>query len=133
MANYYYALSLWKLRKDPEDQKLKQAEALLEKSVRIDPTLAPAHLQLGLLYAERKDYAGAIQSYQRAIKSNPDLEEAHYRLALAYKLNGQLQEAETEAREYQELSKKKEEDSARERHEIQQFVYTLRDGTQTAR
>ena len=133
MANYYYALSLWKLRTDPQDEKLKRAETLLEKAVRLDPALAHAHLQLGLLRAERKDYAAAIQSYQRAVKANPDLEEAHYRLALAYKLNGQLQEAETEARLYQELSKKKEEDSARERHEIQQFVYTLRDGNQPPR
>ena len=51
-ANYYYALSLWKQRKDPEDRKnLAQVESLLQKAVRLDPNLAAAHLKLGIVYA----------------------------------------------------------------------------------
>ena len=39
-ANYYYAVSLWKRRKGPEDtQTPAQAQALLEKAVRLDPNL----------------------------------------------------------------------------------------------
>src|SRR5438105_49892 len=58
MANYYYALSLWKQRKNLDDtETLAQVESLLQKSVRVDPKLGSAYLQLGILYSDRKDFA----------------------------------------------------------------------------
>ncbi len=89
-ANYYYALGLWKQRKNPDDpQALAQMEALLKRSVQIDPSLGVGYLQLGVLYAERKDFPGAVSYYEKAVKANPQLEEAHYRLAQAYKRTGE--------------------------------------------
>jgi tetratricopeptide (TPR) repeat protein len=128
MANYYYAVSLWKGRKGPEEaETLAQVRSLLEKSVHLDPRLGLGYLQLGILDSERKDFSGAISAYQQTIQLNPSLEEAHFRLAQAYRQTGQKLRAQEEFEVYQQISKRKAEDAERERHEIQQFVYTLRD------
>jgi tetratricopeptide (TPR) repeat protein len=128
MANYYYAVGLWKGRKGPEDgETLAQVQSLLEKSVHLDPRLGLGYLQLGILYSERKDFSEAISAYQQTIDLNPSLEEAHYRLAQAYRQTGQKLKAQEEFEVYDQISKRKAADAERERHEIQQFVYTLRD------
>ena len=128
-ANYYYAVSLLKRRKSPEDTQTAQVESLLEKAVQLDPKLADAYLQLGILYADRQDFPRAIVSYQNAVTASPELEQAHYRLAQAYRRTGEKLKAQQELELYQQLSKKTEEEQERQRHEIQQFVYTLRDGS----
>jgi tetratricopeptide (TPR) repeat protein len=133
LANYYYAISLLKQRKSPEDiQTARQVESLLEKAVQLDPKLGDAYLQLGILYADQQDFPRAIVSYQNAVTASPELEQAHYRLAQAYRRTGEKLKAQYELELYQQLSKKTEEEQERERHEIQQFVYTLRDGTDTS-
>ena len=127
-ANYYYAVSLWKQRKSPEDTTTSaQVESLLEKAAHLDPKLGAAYLQLGILYSERNDFPKAINAYQKAIKANPQLEAAHYRLAQAYRQTGDKSKAQHELQLFEELSKEAEKQAERDRHEIQQFVYTLRD------
>jgi tetratricopeptide (TPR) repeat protein len=129
IANYNYALSLFrKWRAAAEDAaNLARVESLLEKAVRLDPKLGPAYLQLGILYSERGDSPKAIAAYQKATKANPGLEEAHFRLAQAYNRSGEKSKAQAELQLYDQLSKQEAEQVERERHEIQQFVYTLRD------
>ena len=128
MANYYYAVSLWKLRKIPEDAaELAQVNSLLEKAVQLDPKLGLAYLQFGLLYAEAKDSSNAISAYQKAIAATPGLEQAHYRLAQAYSQAGEASKAQAELQLYQQISKEKADQVERQRHETQQFVYELRD------
>ncbi len=127
LANYYYGVSLWKRRKGPDDgETVAQAESHLTRAVQLDPKLGVGYLQLGVLYSERKDFSHAIVSYQRAIHAAPQLEEAHYRLAQAYKRTGEKEKAEEELRVYNQLSKSKDEEVERERRESRQFVYTLR-------
>jgi len=125
-ANYYYALSLWKQRKGPEDTgSLGQMESLLHKAVKLDPKLGAAYLQMGILYSEQKSFPKAIDAFHKAIEASPDLEEAHYRLALVYKQTGDTMEAQKELQIYHDISKTKAQADERERHEIQQFVYSL--------
>jgi hypothetical protein len=64
-------------------------------------------------------------SYQEAIKVNPELEAAHYRLAQVYKRTGDKVGAEQELQLYNQISKKKDEAVERERRESRQFVYRL--------
>ncbi len=128
LANYYYAVNLWKRRKGPDDaESSAQVESLLKKAVALDPTLGAGYLQLGVLYSERKNFARAVSAYQDAIQASPQLEEAHYRLAQAYKRTGDKVRAEQELQLYNQISKKKDEEVERERRESRQFVYTLRD------
>jgi tetratricopeptide (TPR) repeat protein len=127
LANYYYALSLWMQRKNPEDAKTAaEVESLLNKSIRLDPRFGLGYLQLGILSSDRKDFSQAISDYQKAIEANPRLEEAHYRLSQAYRRTGEPLKAQRELQLYNQLSKQTAEEVERERHEVQQFVYTLR-------
>ena len=99
----------------------------MNTAIRVDPKFAAAELQLGILHSDEKDYSGAIPHYDRAVHIDPQLEEGHYRLAQAYRQLGQAEKEKEELRVYQELSKESSQRIERERHEIRQFVYTLRD------
>ncbi len=94
MANYYYAISVWKREKESENPAgFKQAEALLEHAVAIDPRLEDAYLQLGILHLARGDSEQAIRDCQKAFEVNPHLSEAHRQLGLAYQRIGQKSKA----------------------------------------
>jgi tetratricopeptide (TPR) repeat protein len=128
MANYYYAVTLWKGRKSPEDvESLARVRSLLEKSTRIDPNFGPSYLQLGILYSEQKDFPNAIATYQNAIHATPDMEQAHYRLSQAYRQVGETSKSQSELRRYEQISKEKSAETERQRHQVQQFVYELQE------
>jgi tetratricopeptide (TPR) repeat protein len=127
-ANYYYAVGLWKQRRAPEDSKTPaRVRELLQKAVRLDPHLAAGYLQLGIVYADQNNDAKAIVAYHRAIEADPRMDEPHYRLGQAYARTGQKEKARKELGVYQELSLKSAEEIERERSEIPQFVFELRD------
>ncbi len=133
-ANYYYALGLWRRRQSSENRDSRlQVESLLENAVRLDPKLAPAFLQLGVLYEEQAELPKAIPAYQKAIAADPQLAEAHYRLAHAYRRTGDQSKAAEEIKLYDQISKKSAEQVEREAREIPRFVYTLRDSKSPAR
>lgn len=126
-AHYYYAVALWK-RRDPQDHdRASQVEAELGDAIRLDPHFAAAELQLGIVHADSGDYSGAIPHYERAIQIAPQTEEAHYRLAQAYRQAGESEKAKAELRAYGLLSKESAQNLEEDRHQIRQFVYTLRD------
>jgi Tfp pilus assembly protein PilF len=126
-ANYYYAAGLWRRWNGPADSETRaKVQSLLEKTVRLDPNLGAAHLQLGIFYASQKDFPNAISAYQRAVAVSPQLEEAHYRLAQAYRLTGAEAKAQHEFALHAQLSRKSTEELEHERHQIQQFVFALR-------
>jgi tetratricopeptide (TPR) repeat protein len=128
MANYYYALGLWKTKEGSLDEaSAKQIEDLLQTATRLDPKLGAAELQLGILYAQQGDNARAVAAYQKAIEMSPELEEAHYRLALAYKKTGDAAGAGKELKLHEQLAKLASERAEQERGEVQEFVITLRD------
>ncbi len=139
LANYYYAVSLWKQPDSSGDSNAERStrvEALLQKAVHLDPKLGAAYLQLGILYGQRADFSRAISAYQRAVEVSPEevgsqfdqtLEEAHYRLAQAYLRTGDKAKAQEELELHRQLAKKTKEDAERKRREIQQFVISLRD------
>jgi tetratricopeptide (TPR) repeat protein len=156
LANYYYAVSLWKLSEQQsgeqptaavaaerdhrsDSERLNNIELLLLKAVHIDPNLAAAYLQLGILYAQREDFTRAISAYQNATNAGaaelhpqstgPELDEtvaeAHYRLARVYLRTGDKTKAQEQLQLHDQLMKKINEDTNRERREIQEFVISL--------
>jgi tetratricopeptide (TPR) repeat protein len=131
LANYYYAVSLRKQsRAATEASVLTQIESLLLKALRLNPGLGEAHLQLGILYSQRGDITRSISEYREAVAvgSNSDdtLAEAHYRLGQAYVRAGEKAKARGEFELHHQLANKIQEDTARERRDIQQFVISLR-------
>jgi len=117
-ANYYYAATLARTSR--------KARALLEKAVRLDPKLGDAFLLLGAIYADEGNLPKAISAYQSAIAASPQLEETHYRLAMAYRKTGENDKAQKELDLYQQLRKQSADALERERTQIQQFVFELR-------
>jgi tetratricopeptide (TPR) repeat protein len=127
-ANYYYAVSLWKMRERAQEANgTAEIESLLERAVRLNPSFASAYLQLGILHFEQRDYPQAIVDYQLAIHAEPKMQEAHYRLAQAYRQASEASQADAELKLCDQLAKESAEQVERERHEIRQFVYILRD------
>ncbi len=117
-ANYYYAATLARTSH--------KARTLLEKAVRLDPKLGEAFLLLGIIYAEDGKLTKAISAYQSAIAASPQLEEAHYRLAMAYRKLGDKEKEQQELDIYQQLSRRSAQEFEKERSEIQQFVFEMK-------
>jgi tetratricopeptide (TPR) repeat protein len=99
LATFHYAMSLWKGQpagSPPAD--VQRVEALLRRAVALDPKFVKAFLELGILLSDQQRYKEAIQELRRAIRLEPDLAQAHYRLAQAYQRSGQKELA---AREFE--------------------------------
>jgi len=105
LAHYYHALSLWKGQSvgpaSPAD--VARIERRLKKAAALDPQLARAHLQLGILYSGEGRYPHAVRALQAAIRLAPGVAEAHYRLAHAYRRTGQQALASRELAIFQQL------------------------------
>lgn len=126
LAHYYYAVSLAKqTSQHPEHSAA--IESQLSKAIELDPQLGRAYLQLGILYSEKREFPQAISAFQKAIEATPFPDEAHYRLAQVYRQTGQPEKARGEIEVFNKVSQQKTGAAERERHEIQQFVYTLKD------
>ncbi len=123
-ALYLYALVLSRSEDRPASSS--QIESLLEKAIAVDSGLAPAYLELGILYSEKQQYPKAVELFKKASDISPDLAEAHYRLSLAYGAVNDTSRAQTEMATFKRLSKQADEALDRERREVQQFVYTLK-------
>jgi len=128
MSNYLYAMDLLKRhRKSPDPQLLREAEARLEKAAALDPKCGDAFLQLGILAFSDRLYEKAIRQYRQAIEADPQLTEAHYRLAVALDRNGDKNGAQQEFRLHDELKKKQAAGVERERREVKQFLVVVQE------
>jgi len=123
-GQYYYAMNLWRAPSAPDapsaadapgtpgapgasDATLKTVESLLKRAVALDRRMTKAHLQLGILLAEQKRFTEAIPSLVEAIRLDPNLGQAHYRLAQAYQRTGQKELAAREFAEFERLKPRK--------------------------
>lgn len=125
-GNYYYAVALWKENKGAVSDVGLQAETLLENALGLDPKFAAAALQLGIIHSDEGKYSEAVSNYKQAIRLDPKMEEAHFRLAQAYRRLGQTEQAQEEMRLYEQLAKESALEAERSRREVRQLVYTLR-------
>jgi tetratricopeptide (TPR) repeat protein len=126
LANYLYAMALWKEGGRLTDQHtLNQIETMLTKAITVDPKCADAYLQLGNLETSRHDYQKAIDFYAKAIEANPRLSEAHYRLGIAYERIGEKERAKLEFQMHDEIEKQTAAEIQRQRKDVKQFVIAL--------
>jgi tetratricopeptide (TPR) repeat protein len=129
LAQYYYAMSLWKgKRVGDASLNLEMVESLLKKSIAADDSLPEAHVQLGDLYADQHQYDKSIPEYVRALELNPNLPDAHYRLGTDYVHVGQKEQAQKEFDVYQKLRAQHLAEVDKEKTEVQQFVYSSKSG-----
>ncbi|HEX4486176.1 MAG TPA: tetratricopeptide repeat protein [Terriglobales bacterium] len=126
-AHFYYAMSLWKGKRQGDGLDMVQIETLLKKSLMLDPKLAEAHLQLGNLYSDQQKYGESIPEYLKAQELNSDLPDIRYRLGQAYVHTGQKDKAQEQFTAYQKLREQHLAEIDRQRAEIRQFVYSAKD------
>jgi tetratricopeptide (TPR) repeat protein len=126
LANYLYAMAIWKRQEHRVDQPAWQkVETLLSKAVAIDPKCGDAYLQLGILFAAQHNLAKAIAFYIRAIQVDPQLGEAHYRLGVAYDRAGEPEKARQEFQLHDQIEKLQAAAVERQRREVKQFLVVL--------
>ena len=138
LANYYYAVSLWKQPDSSGDSNAERSSArgstVAEGSASRSEARRCVSATGDSLRAARGFFAGNFgvskgsrsQSGRSWFAVRSDLEEAHYRLAQAYLRTGEKTKAQEELELHRQLSKKTKEDAERKRREIQQFVISLR-------
>jgi tetratricopeptide (TPR) repeat protein len=125
LAQYYYAVSLWKgKRVGTSNVDVVLIETLLKKSIALDDSLADAHVQLGNLYADQHEYAKSIPQYERALELDPNLPDAHYRLGTDLVHTGEKEKAQNEFAVYQRLRAEHLAEVQKEHEEVRQFVYS---------
>lgn len=126
-ASYYLALALWKRAGQADKAVAKREERLLRNSLDIDPKLAEAYLQLGIIHVGLGDTEAAVRDYENASNADPDFAEAHFRLGQVYKVLNQPEKAHQEFKDYERTEKTKAAALEQERRESQQFVVVFKD------
>jgi tetratricopeptide (TPR) repeat protein len=97
LAEFVFVNAL-EIKKDPEIYNLlanislykddkKKAMSYFQSALELDPTLADAHNNLGVIYEEIGDYQGAISEFNLALKYFPTFAEASLNLGNAYRKN----------------------------------------------
>jgi tetratricopeptide (TPR) repeat protein len=102
------ALAYWAdadLHMDKEDEAL----PLAEKAVQIDKNIAKAHVELGIVYADRGRQMDAVKEFKTAITLSPNEQDPHWRLARLYQEMGKQQEAKAEFEKTKALHKAEQE------------------------
>jgi cytochrome c-type biogenesis protein CcmH/NrfG len=103
-AQLLYATNLWRaseILNRTED--IAKIESLLKAAVSLDPKLADAHTQLGILYARRGENNRAAAEFEQTIRLDPAQAPAHYHLAQALIHLGQKQRGEQELELFRKL------------------------------
>ncbi|MGB6193347.1 MAG: tetratricopeptide repeat protein [Terracidiphilus sp.] len=95
---------------DIQMNQLDAARPLLERVIQIDPTVALAHLDLGIVYSERNRNEDAVRELSIAEKQMPDNVNVHWRLARLYRTMGRREEAQAEFDKASSLNKAADDD-----------------------
>jgi tetratricopeptide (TPR) repeat protein len=123
MAQYYYAIALWKGRRSGNTEiDYPAVQSLLEKSVALDGASADAHLQLGILYTDQHAYEKAFPQYQRALQLDPASPDAHFRMGRYYLHAGEKEKAQIEFDRFKDLQAQHHAEEDKAKSEVQQFV-----------
>lgn len=79
---------------DPAVERREQARAAAERAMELNPSLAEGHMSLGFYRAGGfRDYVGALESYQKALKLQPSSAEIHQRIGGAYRRQSRWDES----------------------------------------
>jgi tetratricopeptide (TPR) repeat protein len=126
LADYFYAMALWKSQGTQANPLLlQQVESLLKKAITADAKCADGYLQLGVLYFSQRNYPKAIDYYNKAIAADPQLADAHYRLGIAYDRTGEQEKAKIEFQLHDEIKKQQAAAVEQERRDVKQFLVVV--------
>ena len=110
------------IKQSDDQQSLALAERMLERAIALNPTLADAHFEMGVLLQNSRKWQQSAPFLERAIRLRPEFALAHFRLARAYKEMGRKEDAQTEIELYKKCASQEEANSDKKRSEIEAFV-----------
>ena len=102
LAAYDLALHLLQKSTAIDVTESRRIEGLLKRAILLDPSLADAHYQLGVLYERQQNYAAAAHELENALHLSPGLQEAHYRLAMVYRQTGHMDLSAQELKQFRD-------------------------------
>jgi tetratricopeptide (TPR) repeat protein len=76
----------------------------LRKAIELNPKIAAAHIELGIVLESQRDYSAAIAAMKRAATLEPANPVPHYRLSRLYARTGDAAKAESERELHEKLS-----------------------------
>ena len=114
------------LRETAGEQQTLMARELLSQALSINPKLADAQYQLGVLKQNEGNWAESIGNLQTAIALKPNLAQAHYRLALAYWRTGRKQDGQAEMELQKRYAKQEKQDMDQRLRQITTFIVDVR-------
>lgn len=88
-----------------KQEQFEQARGLLEKALKYKSSLALVHQDLGIVYMETGDDAGAIRELSKTVELQPDNVNAHFRLGKIYRAAGRREESKAEFAKASALNK----------------------------
>jgi tetratricopeptide (TPR) repeat protein len=104
------------------DEKMREANHLLDHAIAIDPGMADAQYEMGVLKQDQMDWVGSISYLEKAVKLKPNFARAHYRLALACWRSGRKQEGEVEMELQKRYSQQEQNDLDQRLRQITMFL-----------
>ena len=99
-AYYHYGYMLYLLSQNEGQDTVALAKANVRKALDLNPSFPEALLQLGVMADSDEE---GIQLFERAVRLNPKLALAHYRLGLAYQRLGNAEKAKEEVDLFRKL------------------------------
>jgi len=116
----YAAASI--LHRSDQNSDMALASKLLKQAIALDPKLAEAHFQMGVLEQYQDDWKDSVAELETAIRLRPNLSKEHYRLALAYSRTGQRDKAKAEFILMKKCSEQEKDDFNTSLKEVKTFV-----------
>jgi tetratricopeptide (TPR) repeat protein len=116
-------MSLWKgMQIEGSSLDIQEVESLLKKSIALNGSMPETHIELGNLYANQHQYEESVPEYKYALKLDPNLSDAHYRLGIDYVHMGQKDRAQAEFAVYQTLRTQHMAEVDKGKADVEQFI-----------
>jgi tetratricopeptide (TPR) repeat protein len=100
--------------------------AALQKAIKLDPSRAEAHAELGAVLESKRDFTGAIAAFQRAAELAPKDPVPHYRLSRLYARTGDSAKADAERALHEKLAAEEKAESDRRQGATQHLRLQVR-------
>jgi tetratricopeptide (TPR) repeat protein len=111
-AHFAYALALSKQAQPEQSANSREIASHLKRALQLNPRLARAHFLLGDAQAKANNLPDAIDEFVQGLKLEPGNAQAHYRLSLLYRRNGQQERARQEIEAFQALHGKPDDEAS---------------------
>jgi tetratricopeptide (TPR) repeat protein len=119
-AYYHYGTMLYLNAQSAPKIDFQAAKLYLHRALSLNPRLAEAYVQLATVLQTEDQNRESLPFLDEAVRSNPKLASAHYRLGLAYRRLGEKDKAATEFALSEKLNA--EQQAGREKRTVIQFL-----------